>query len=151
MKSLFEAFRENPNLRYIDLNDNYIDGLELSETIPFLKKLKVLKISDCKIGEDNSIKIFEKLQECENIETIECAYNDIEDKKAQDIILGNLFNEKRKKKYKKISLKGNEMNENVIKKYKTKITELVNEFIEVSDEEEEGRNFAYDEKLHGGK
>jgi Sec7-like guanine-nucleotide exchange factor len=85
------------------------------------------------------------------IETIECAYNDINDKKSQDKILGNLFNEKRKKKYKKIILKGNEMNQKVIDKYKEKIKELVDEFIDVSDEEEEGRKYEFNEKDHGGK
>ena len=76
MKSLFEAFKENLNLNYIDLNDNNIQekGLELSKIIPFLKKLKVLKISDCIVGEENSLAIFESLKSCEFIETIECIH-----------------------------------------------------------------------------
>jgi hypothetical protein len=153
MKSLIDSFKENPNLNYIDLDDNKISkvGLDLANTIPFLKKLKVLKISDCLIGEENSLAIFESLKSSETIEIIECGYNEIEDKKCQDKILSNLFNEKRKKKYKKISLKGNEMNTKVIEKYKEKIKELVDEFIDVSDEEEEGRHHKFDEILHGGK
>ena len=125
-------------------------GLELSKIIPFLKKLKVLKISDNIIGDENSLAIFESLKTNQNIETIECDYNDIEEKQTQDKILSNLFDDVGKKKYKKISLKGNEMNKKVILKYKTKIAELVDEFIDVSDEEEEGQKLPFDEKLHGG-
>lgn len=61
---LFDSLKDNTKLRYLDVGDNSIkeSGQNLINVLPLLKNLETLKISDCLVGAENGVKIFEILQ-----------------------------------------------------------------------------------------
>lgn len=135
---LFNSFKENPNLRIINVEDNTIKSSVkvLIEALPALKRLQVLKISDCLLQEKQSLKLFEALKEHENIKVIECNYNEIEDPDTQEKIFEILIANKDKlKNLKRLFIKGNEIDKDLYKKYKKQIEQNIEEFLAYSDEE----------------
>lgn len=143
---LFSSFKENPNLRIINLDDNIIKSSikVLIEALPALKRLQTLKLNDCILGEKNSLKLFEALKDHKEIKVIECNYNDIEDAGIQEKIFDLILSSNGKlKNLKKLSLKGNQIDKDLYKKFNKTISENIEEFVVYSDEELEAE--LYDE------
>jgi len=143
---LFASFKENPNLRIINLDDNIIKSSikVLIEALPALKRLQTLKLNDCILGGKNSLKLFEALKDHEEIKVIECNYNEIEDAGIQEKIFELILSSKGKlKSLKKLSLKGNQIDKDLYNKFNNKISENIEEFLVYSDEELEAE--LYDE------
>ncbi len=135
---LFNSFKENKNLRIINVEDNIIKSSVkfLIEALPALNKLQVLKISDCLLQEKQSLKLFEALKEHESLKVIECEYNEIEDFETQEKIFQILIANKHKlKNLEKLSLKGNEIDKDLFKKYNKEIARNIEDFVAYSDEE----------------
>lgn len=135
--ALFESFKENPNLRYVNLNDNSIknSAVKLCEALPLLSKLEVLQVSDNFISEKNSLSIFEALKDLEKLHTLEFAYNEIEEKDTQMKIFNLLLTEGKFKSLNKMVLFGNEIDEELNESYNYRLMQKFKE-IELYEEEE---------------
>ena len=141
---LFKSFKENLNLRIINVEDNTIksSAKTLIEIIPLLKKLQVLKISDSLLRGKLSVSLFEAVKELENLKIIECDYNEVEEPQNQEKIFDILLNNKEKlKSLKKVTLRGNEIDKDVYKKFSKEIAQNFSEFEAYSDEELEADKY----------
>lgn len=111
-------------LQCLKLNDNFIEGdgftalINLLQENKLLNKLEILDVSDCKIGSENSINLFNSISKSNSIKEIYCNYNDIEDSESQNAIFKHL-QLNLKHKLDKLEIKGNEIKKSVFKKLKT--------------------------------
>jgi len=146
---LFNSFKENTNLRIINVEDNTIKSSVdfLIKALPSLKKLQVLKISDCLLTGKESVELFEALKDHENMKAIECNYNEIEDPDMQEKIFAIIIaNKNQLKNLKKLSLKGNEIDKDLYEKYNKEIQKYIDEFVAYSDEELEADQYSETEE-----
>ena len=122
MKAIFDALKENKNLKIIKINDNFTkDSIQtLIEIIPEFKNLKIIDVSDSIIGNKYGIEFFKTISNMNSIEEIYCNYNEIEDKKAQKEIFENI---QKNKNIKIVEFKGNEVNKNLFKDYDKSLKE----------------------------
>jgi len=150
---LFDSFKENTKLRNINIADNKIksSGEKFIEIISNLKNLQVININDCIFGEKNTLNLFEATKGLEKLKVIECAYNEVEKPKSQEKIFECLLGNKEKlKELKKVNLKGNEIDKEVLNKYSKKLNEYIEEFEAYSDEELEAELYPENEEDEHG-
>ena len=141
MIEVIKSFNDNRNLKVIKINDNWIkSGAKIfSEIIPNLSHLKILDISDLKIGNSNAILIFKSLSLLNEIEEIYSNYNETEKKKAQEEIFNILL---QIQSLKVVEIKGNMINRKLYNKFKkefdkAKIDCYSSEEEDLNEEEEE--------------
>ena len=137
MKAIFDALKENKNLKIIKINDNFTkDSIQtLIEIMPEFKNLKIIDVSDSIIGNKYGIEFFKTISNMNNIEEVYCNYNEIEDKKAQKEIFEYI---EKNKNIKIIEFKGNEVNKGLFKEYEKVLKEKNNlEKFECYSENEE--------------
>ena len=141
MIEVIKSFNDNRNLKVIKINDNWIkSGAKIfSEIIPNLSHLKILDISDLKIGNSNAILIFKSLSLLKEIEEIYSNYNETEKKKAQEEIFNILL---QIQSLKVVEIKGNMINRKLYNKFKkefdkAKIDCYSSEEEDLNEEEEE--------------
>ena len=130
-------------LEQLKFNDNILEGEGFDALIDVLaedKLLNVIKsidVSDCKLGCENSVKLFEVLAKSKSIKEIFCNYNDIEEKDAQNKIF-EVLEKNLDHKLDKLEIKGNEIKKGVFKKLKTnKNTEEADCYSESEMDEDE--------------
>ena len=136
MIEVIKSFDNNRNLKVIKINDNWIkSGAKIfSEIIPNLSHLKILDISDLKIGNSNAILIFKSLSLLNEIEEIYSNYNETEKKKAQEEIFNILL---QIQSLKIVEIKGNMIDRKLYNKFKK---EFDKKKIECYSSEEEDLN-----------
>jgi Ran GTPase-activating protein 1 len=117
MIEIIKSFDNNRNLKVIKINDNWIkSGAKIfSEIIPNLCHLKILDISDLKIGNSNAVLIFKSLSLLNEIEEIYSNYNETEKKNAQEEIFNILL---KMNSLKIVEIKGNMINRKLYNKFK---------------------------------
>ena len=141
MIEIIKSFDNNRNLKVIKINDNWIkSGAKIfSEIIPNLCHLKILDISDLKIGNSNAVLIFKSLSLLNEIEEIYSNYNETEKKNAQEEIFNILL---KMNSLKIVEIKGNMINRKLYNKFKkefdkAKIDCYSSEEEDLNEEEEE--------------
>jgi Ran GTPase-activating protein 1 len=141
INALTDSFRENPNLRVLNLNDNTVSSkgcVQLSECITGLMNLKELNLGDCLIKTEGVRTLSSALSECKNLEKINLESNEIENEVGEHLanILAKL------PKLAEVNLCGNEFSsrtaddiQNILKKSASKPKVLID--AEGSDNENE--------------
>lgn len=120
MANFLNGLSNNADLEILKVNDNVFGNKSVEKLLKLLdiiKNLKIIDISDSKLGCENSISIFEKLSKLDTLKEIYCNYNEIEEKEAQNKIVDFLIN--LKIKLDKLEIKGNEIKKSIFKKIKT--------------------------------
>lgn len=136
MKEIVQSLKENPNLKIIKINDNWIKeiSLELATVVEGLKDLRIIDVSDSLIGSKNAAVLFKGLAKDEKLEEIYSNYNEIEKKSNQEEIMNICLG---MSNLKKIELKGNEINKSLFKKFKSEFEKKKEFQINCYSEEEE--------------
>jgi Ran GTPase-activating protein (RanGAP) involved in mRNA processing and transport len=135
MSELIKSFASNPDLSHLKLNDNWIKDSApiLIETLPLLKNLQVLDISDSLLGHAHSVNIFKTLTCNCGIKQIFCNYNEIEKKSSQKAIFELCLT---MPSLEIVTLKGNDIDPSLWKKFRKDLKNKIKNFEPYSDEEE---------------
>lgn len=137
MLALLKALKQNECLRTMWINDNWLkeEAVDLfCELLETHKHLKEIDVSDCNIGEKNSIKVFSALKNTQSpIGEFIYNYNELEEKKNVAKCLENAL---LLQSLRKLSVKGIESKKQG-EAFKKQFKENEREFVYLSEEEED--------------